>query len=160
MSTLSSLTLRRLNAEVADLKKNPVPFIEATPDPGNLLIWYYVITGPPDTPYHGGSYLGKLVFPSDFPSKPPRIEMITPSGRFQVNTRLCLSISDYHPESWNPAWRVSAILNGLLSFMTGNENTTGSIYSSEEQRRNFASSSHSFNKQNATFKSLFPHLLK
>lgn len=31
--------------------------------------------------------------------------------------RLCLSISDYHPDTWNPAWTVSTILTGLLSFM-------------------------------------------
>ena len=31
--------------------------------------------------------------------------------------RLCLSISDYHPDTWNPAWSVSTILTGLLSFM-------------------------------------------
>ena len=159
MAALTTLTQRRLNAEVMDLQKNPVPYVEATPDPANLLVWYYVITGPPDTPYYGGHYLGKMIFPSNFPSKPPRIEMITPSGRFQTNTRLCLSISDYHPESWNPAWRVSSILNGLLSFMTGNESTTGAMTTSETERRNFAVNSHSFNRQNATFRLLFPHLL-
>ena len=31
--------------------------------------------------------------------------------------RLCLSISDFHPDTWNPAWSVSTILTGLLSFM-------------------------------------------
>lgn len=157
---LSNLTQRRLNAEIIDLQKNPVPFIEAKPDPSNMLIFYYVIKGPPDTPYHGGVYLGKLLFPSNFPSKPPRIEMSTPSGRFSPNTRLCLSISDYHPELWNPAWRVSTILNGLLSFMTGNEHTTGSIRSSDSEKRTFAAQSHTFNKQNSIFTSLFPHLVK
>ena len=43
--------------------------------------------------------------------------MITPNGRFQTNTRLCLSISDFHPDTWNPAWSVATILTGLLSFM-------------------------------------------
>ena len=28
--------------------------------------------------------------------------MITPNGRFAVNTRLCVSMSDFHPETWNP----------------------------------------------------------
>lgn len=35
----------------------------------------------------GGYYHGKLVFPRDFPFKPPKIIMITPSGRFKTNTR-------------------------------------------------------------------------
>ena len=68
-------------------------------------------------PCSGGFYHGKLVFPKDYPFRPPRIIMITPNGRFQTNTRLCLSISDFHPDTWNPAWSVATILTGLLSFM-------------------------------------------
>ena len=37
--------------------------------------------------YKGGYYWGKLVFPQDYPYKPPSILMITPSGRFKCNTR-------------------------------------------------------------------------
>ena len=54
----------------------------------------------------------RLIFPAEFPFKPPSIYMTTPSGRFKTNTRLCLSISDYHPDTWNPAWSVSTILTG------------------------------------------------
>jgi ubiquitin-conjugating enzyme E2 J2 len=61
--------------------------------------------------------------------------MHTPSGRFQPSTRLCLSISDFHPKSFNPAWEVSTILIGLLSFMTSEEMTTGSIAGTETERR-------------------------
>jgi len=35
----------------------------------------------------GGYYHGKLIFPREFPFKPPSIYMLTPSGRFNVNTR-------------------------------------------------------------------------
>ena len=41
--------------------------------------------------------------------------------------RLCLSISDFHPDTWNPAWSVSTILTGLLSFMVS-EVQKGSDY--------------------------------
>lgn len=37
--------------------------------------------------------------------------------RFKTHMRLCLSMSDFHPDTWNPAWSVSTILTGLLSFM-------------------------------------------
>jgi hypothetical protein len=67
--------------------------------------------------------IGKLVFPSDYPFKPPSIRMITPNGRFQVDTRLCLSMSDFHPGTWNPSWSVATILNGLLSFMVRKQKT-------------------------------------
>lgn len=61
--------------------------------------------------------------------------MHTPSGRFQPSTRLCLSISDFHPKSFNPAWEVSTILIGLLSFMTSEEMTTGSVGATDAERR-------------------------
>jgi ubiquitin-conjugating enzyme E2 J2 len=50
-----------------------------------------------------------------------------------------LSISDFHPKSFNPAWEVSTILIGLLSFMTSEEMTTGSVRASEQERKLFAS---------------------
>jgi ubiquitin-conjugating enzyme E2 J2 len=78
---------------------------------------HYVVCGPENTPYEGGFYHGKLIFPREFPFKPPSIYMITPNGRFRTNKKLCLSISDFHPDTWNPAWSVSTILTGLLSFM-------------------------------------------
>lgn len=67
--------------------------------------------------------------------------MHTPSGRFQPSTRLCLSISDFHPKSFNPAWEVSTILLGLQSFMTSEEMTTGSISGTDAERRAFAARS-------------------
>ena len=42
----------------------------------------------------------KVVFSPQYPYKPPSILMLTPSGRFAIQQKLCLSISDFHPESW------------------------------------------------------------
>uniref|UniRef100_A0A914VRJ0 UBC core domain-containing protein n=1 Tax=Plectus sambesii TaxID=2011161 RepID=A0A914VRJ0_9BILA len=122
------------------------------------MIMHYVVRGAPGTPYEGGVYHGKLVFPSDFPFKPPAIYMLTPSGRFQTNTRLCLSISDYHPDTWNPAWTVSTILTGLLSFMNENSPTLGSIQSTDAEKRAFCRRSRDFNLRDKAFCELFSEL--
>ncbi|KAL1852522.1 Ubiquitin-conjugating enzyme E2 6 [Diaporthe australafricana] len=129
----------RLTREYKSMQKEPTPYIVAHPCESNVLEWHYIITGPPDTPYHNGQYWGTLIFPTDYPFKPPAIRMHTPSGRFAPSTRLCLTISDFHPRSFNPAWSVSTILVGLLSFMTSNDVTTGSISASTEERRLLAS---------------------
>ena len=85
--------------------------------------------------------------------------MLTPSGRFKPNTRLCLSISDFHPESWNPMWGVSAVLTGLLSFMLEETPTTGAVESpTPEERRAFAADSLRFNMETPTLRGLFPDL--
>ena len=78
--------------------------------------------------------MGKLEFPHDYPWKPPSIKMITNSGRFEVNKRICLSISDYHPESWNPVWAVKQIIIGLISFFITNDHTVGSIEKTFSER--------------------------
>lgn len=64
--------------------------------------------------------------------------MITPSGRFEPGMRICLSISDYHPESWNPAWKTESILIALISFMNSDETAVGCVNSSLEQKKDFA----------------------
>ena len=48
------------------------------------------------------------------------------------NARLCLSISDFHPESWSPTWNVGSILTGVVSFMNSEEITTGGLKDSPE----------------------------
>ncbi|EEB19486.1 ubiquitin-conjugating enzyme E2, putative [Pediculus humanus corporis] len=121
---------------------------------------HYVIAGPEETPYEGGFYHGKLIFPKEFPFKPPSIYMITPNGRFMTNTKLCLSISDYHPDTWNPAWTVSTILTGLLSFMIEDTKTLGSIKSTAFEKKQLAYQSLKFNIENKIFQELFPDICK
>ncbi len=100
----------------------------------------------------------QLVFPNEFPFKPPSIYMTTPNGRFKTNTRLCLSISDYHPDTWNPAWSVATILTGLLSFMLEKSPTLGSIETSDTVKRRMALATHEFNLKDKVFLELFPKL--
>lgn len=159
LSPMSAQANKRLNKEYKQISSNPPPYIIARPHEQNILDWHYVITGPPDTPYEGGQYHGRITFPSDYPFKPPRIKMTTPSGRFAPNTRLCLSMSDYHEESWNPSWSVATILTGLLSFMTGTERTTGSIETTKATKLKLAAESRAYNaKMNPIFKEVFPEL--
>lgn len=159
-SAANSSAVSRLRQDYMRLKRDPVPYIVAEPLPSNILEWHYVVTGPESSPYVGGIYHGKLVFPAEFPFKPPAIYMITPNGRFKVNTRLCLSISDYHPDTWNPAWSVATILTGLLSFMVEKTPTYGSVETSDYEKRQLALKSHEFNLKNKTFRELFAEQTK
>ncbi|KAM0884975.1 hypothetical protein ACQ4PT_030668 [Festuca glaucescens] len=99
--------LKRLQKEYHALCKEPPPQIVARPLPNDILEWHFVLEGSVGTPFEGGYYYGKLKFPSDYPFKPPSISMTTPSGRFAPHKRICLSMSDFHPESWNPMWSVA-----------------------------------------------------
>eukprot|EP01128_Nolandella_sp_AFSM9_P008983 TRINITY_DN5623_c0_g1_i1.p1 TRINITY_DN5623_c0_g1~~TRINITY_DN5623_c0_g1_i1.p1 ORF type:complete len:223 (+),score=33.79 TRINITY_DN5623_c0_g1_i1:19-687(+) len=150
---------RRLQREIRAIQRDPPPHILARPNAANILEWHYIITGPADSPYAKGEYHGKIKFPSNYPHRPPSIFMLTPSGRFQVNQRLCLSMSDYHPETWNPMWSVSSVLIGLMSFMLEDTETAGSIITSTATKQKFAALSHSYNISNPAFRLHFPELL-
>ena len=153
------MAVQRLQKELRLLSKDPLPFITAKPDPKNLLAWHYCLTGDGSSDFAGGQYHGKITFPSQYPFRPPAIVMVTPSGRFQSNTRLCLSMSDYHPETWNPSWSVASILAGLQSFFYESTQTTGSVRSSSSERKNLAQLSQGFNAKNPTFRKVFTELV-
>jgi len=138
------------------MHKSPPPFIWAAPEERNILTWNYIIRGPPDSPYAGGEYHGVIMFPSEYPFKPPGIKMLTPSGRFQPDKKICFSMSDFHPGTWNPAWSVATICNGILSFMLSDEITTGSMTSSDHEKRLFAAKSHAWNIKQKRFQDAFP----
>merc|ERR1719271_88844 len=137
------------------------PQISVRPAEENLLEWHFVLHSlGADTPYHGGCYHGKILFPPEYPHAPPSIVMVTPSGRLETGQKLCLSMTDFHPESWNPAWSVETILVGLLSFFISDvENGYGAITTSEERRREFARLSGATNARDAQFRALFPEWL-
>ncbi|XP_074599030.1 ubiquitin-conjugating enzyme E2 J2-like [Brevipalpus obovatus] len=151
---------KRLKEEYLDILRDPVPLVIAHPLPDNILEWHYVIRGAEGTPYENGIYHGILKFPPEYPFKPPGIMMITPNGRFHCNRRLCLTISDYHPETWNPVWSTSAILTGLMSFMLENKPTLGSMLTDDQEKRVLARDSWKFNFENEDFRKLFPELLE
>lgn len=152
----------RLNREFILLQQASTPQFCARPSEGDTLTWHYVLYDlPRESPYYGGQYHGKLVFPREYPLKPPSIMMCTPSGRFEVNKRLCLSMSDYHPETWNPSWRVETILLGLVSFMLDESDptTAGGIRASFGLRHSEAHLSFFRNRRNKEFCTLFPELI-
>lgn len=143
-----AMATKRLREELIKLKTAPPPGIIADPDESNILKWFYVIRGPSETPFEGGVYIGKLIFPSEYPMKAPSIHMLTPSGRFQINMKICMSMSDFHPESWNPMWSVATIIQGVQSFMVSDELTTGGLRASEADRKKFAKFSSAYNQKN------------
>lgn len=151
---MSQTATRRLLKEYKKLQSKPVPNIITRPSKGNMLKWYFMLHSMQDD-YKDGIYIGKIVFPSDYPFKPPDILFLTPNGRFETNKKICLSFTSYHPESWNPNWTMENMLLGVLSFMYDDKPTTGSISTSSFTKRKYARGSISFNLGIPEFKDIF-----
>jgi ubiquitin-conjugating enzyme E2 J1 len=62
------------------------------------------------------AFPGKIVLPASYPLRPPDIYLLTPSGRFAINQKICLSITGYHEESWSPAWQLQQALVALAAY--------------------------------------------
>jgi ubiquitin-conjugating enzyme E2 J2 len=92
MATVAAI--RRLTKEYKAIRLSPPDYLIAKPLEDNILEWHYVLTGPPDTPYAGGEYHGKLVFPAEYPFKPPSIYMITPNGKYKCIHDEAIILSD------------------------------------------------------------------
>jgi ubiquitin-conjugating enzyme E2 J1 len=143
-----STTVRRLLRETLELSassSNPNPSFHARPvSDEDLLEWHFTLLGPPSpSPYAGGLYHGRISLPLTYPLKPPNFRFLTPSGRFEVNREICLSISGFHEESWMPAWGIRTALVALRTFM-GEEGTAGQVggmEASKEVRQRMAQSS-------------------
>jgi len=147
--------VKRLQRELRIINKEPVPYCVVLPAPKNILEWHYVLFPPPGTVYEDGEYHGRIVFPPQYPYKPPAIYMDTPSGRFIPSKSICLSMSEYHPEAWNPLWCVSTIISGLLSFMLEDTKSTGTVESTKAKKIQLAHKSEEFNNKDHMFRILF-----
>ncbi|KAI8913435.1 ubiquitin-conjugating enzyme/RWD-like protein [Gorgonomyces haynaldii] len=150
---MSQSAVKRLQSDYLELLREPIEYIIAKPSEEDILLWHYVLFGPPDCPYAGGEYHGTIVFPFEYPFKPPGIQMLTPNGRFNPTMKICLTMSDYHPETWNPSWTVTTLLLGLLSFMVDPTEPTGvgCIRESGERRLQLAKESRQFNLSDPSF---------
>lgn len=139
-------TIKRIQREALELVRSPSPDFTAFPLETNLFEWHFTLRGPPPpSPYATGIYHGRIVLPATYPLRPPSFRFLTPSGRFEVNREICLSISGHHEESWQPAWGIRTALVAIRSFMdTDAKGQVGGVDANREVREGFARQSRSW----------------
>ena len=142
MAGSSSAAVKRIMRELRELATTSNPDIAAVACEDSLFEWVFAIRGAWDSEFAGGIYVGRIHMPAEYPFKPPGFTMLTPSGRFEINTKICLSISSYHPESWQPSWSVESALVALIAFMqTEGGGAIGSLDCPKEDREAMAAES-------------------
>eukprot|EP00948_MAST-09A_sp_MAST-9A-sp1_P000214 g214.t1 len=135
----SRMNIKRIMADLKELAKHPSPLFHAAPRDDDLFDWHFTIRGPEGTDFEGGLYHGRILLSHDYPFKAPSIVMLTPSGRFTVGEKICLSLSAYHPETWQPAWGIRTILEALVSFFPSpHEGSIGTIDVPSFERKKLA----------------------
>lgn len=108
----------------------------------NFFDWHFTLAGPDQSVYEGGLYHGRLQFPSNYPFAPPNLMFTTPSGRFETNKKICLSVTGFHPEHWQPAWSSRTILLALREhFRVDDSGSIGYIAMPQHERKHLAAQS-------------------
>ena len=79
----------RLRKELLAINKDRPEFIWATTKK-RIYCYGPFVEPPDDTVYGGGYYWGRVTFPQDYPTAPPGIQFVTPSGRFRPETKICM----------------------------------------------------------------------
>ena len=73
--------------------------------------------GPEDSPYSGGVFFLNIVFPPDYPFKPPKVTFTTKIYHCNINSNgsICLDILK---DQWSPALTISKVLLSISSLLT------------------------------------------
>jgi ubiquitin-protein ligase len=54
--------------------------------------WHCTLRGPAGTEFEDGLYHFRILLPAEYPFRPPSLMMLTPNGRFELNTKAsCVS---------------------------------------------------------------------
>jgi ubiquitin-protein ligase len=114
------------------------------PVPGNLHEWHFSFSGVAGSPYEGGIYHGRFILPNDYPIRAPRVQLLTPNGRFKCGQDICLSASAYHQESWSTHWSLHKLVLALRMHMVTRATEIGGIERSPTLRRALAAESRRF----------------
>lgn len=144
----SIIQQKRFTNEKTLLAKEPLHYTTAYPDSTNPLIWHCLIIGQKGTPYHGGHYIYKVHHSPKYPAEPPDYYFLTPSGRYQINQKICLTNSGYHKDEWSSTWNIKTILISFYSiFLDDKVSGISHIHDSPQICKDYASKSIDYNKK-------------
>ena len=112
------MALKRLQKEILEMTKDaPANCSAGLVKEDDLFNWQATIIGPTETPYEGGIFYLKILFPADYPFKSPNITFDTKIYHPNINSTgaICLDILK---DQWSPALNVSKVLLSICSLLS------------------------------------------
>ena len=142
------LKINRLKKEIKSFDIEREYYYQIINIDDNIDTFYFVIRGIDNSCYEGGYYMGKIILPPEYPTKGPEFYMLTPSGRFTINQKICLSNSSFHPENafQSSTWNISKMIVGMCSiFENDKESGISHLRDTPESRKVYAKNSIQYN---------------
>mgnify|MGYP003984689115 FL=1 len=109
-------TVGRIKAELETLMKDPPSNCSAGPKDDDIFEWEATLMGPTGSVYEGGVFKLNIIFPSDYPFKPPKVKFETLIYHPNINAAggICLDILK---DNWSPALTISKVLLSICSLL-------------------------------------------
>ena len=121
-------TMKLLQEELKGFTRNPLTNFGITVgllDEDNIFVWKCTILGPKDTPYKGGLFFLKIIFPDDYPNQKPEIVFTTPIYHLNVKFftngvqplgHICISTLN----NWQKGYRINKVFPELFYLFSHN----------------------------------------
>ncbi|KAF7368941.1 hypothetical protein MVEN_00220300 [Mycena venus] len=109
-------TLKRINKEIADVKKEDLGDITLVPS-DDLFVWNGTLPGPEGSVYEGGVFNIAVNLPSDYPFSAPKVTFKTKIYHMNISDQgnICIDILKHN---WSPALSLFKVILSLSSLLT------------------------------------------
>ncbi|CCX32307.1 ubiquitin-conjugating enzyme/RWD-like protein [Pyronema domesticum] len=115
---------RRIMKELDDMSKDVASGVRFTiPNSDNLQQIRGIFTGPPDTPYAGGTFEIDIQLPENYPFVPPKMKFITRVWHPNVSSMTGAICLDTLATKWTPVLTIKTALLSLQSLLAAPEPT-------------------------------------
>ncbi|TFK24559.1 hypothetical protein FA15DRAFT_619125 [Coprinopsis marcescibilis] len=113
----STMTLKRIRREMADIQKEDLGGMKLVPSDDNMYLWRGSIPGPEGSVYEGGTFHLEVVLPQDYPFSAPKVTFKTRIYHMNIsdNGNICIDILK---NNWSPALSLFKVLLSLSSLLT------------------------------------------
>lgn len=142
---MTNSAVKRIQKEITEIQAEASELYSTSKLGGDIFTWHFTIAGLKETEFEGGIYHGVIKLDYEYPLKAPKVILTTANGRFQVNQRICLSITPNDPTDWNPGMSIRNVLMSIIGeFSTEDKSLLGYLDYSKEERAKFAKESVNF----------------